>query len=119
MYLSKKSAKDLITKFTPKAITPHKSITDRAFAYQIAKDSTDLCFFEFAIDNLRFNELYRLLDFYGFASHPHIDEAVEWLNANRSATLHDGSTKEDLLLYADFIRDTLIPKLKNWFAVKK
>jgi hypothetical protein len=116
LHLSNKTAVDVIRKFTPKAITPHKSIIDRSYAYEIAKDTEDLYQFEIAIDNLRFNELYPLLVFYGYNEHPARDEAVDWLYAKRAEKLTDDCTKADLLLYADFIRNILFPQLQKWFA---
>lgn len=116
MRLSHHSASDVVKRLAGKGITAYKSITDRSYAYNIAKDVDELELFEQAIDLLRHNDLYRLLKFYHLHLHPNADLAMEWLLLNRQQKLYEDSTEDDLLVYADFLKDQLIPNMKNWFG---
>ena len=117
MEVTGKTGSDLTSHFSYKAIVPYKATSERARAFGIKDD--DFGLLENAIDLLRFNELYALLKFYGLENHQHTWQAVEWLHSNRNKTLHEGSKKEDLNRYAIFLREQLIPKMEQWFAVDK
>jgi hypothetical protein len=116
MQLTDKTAQDLIACFSPGGIEVTKSRTDRAQAFGLTDDLADVHFFEYAIDCLRENELFPLLDFYGLDKHEKASHAIEWLQINRKKALRDGATKDDLRKYADFLKNELIPKVEGWFA---
>lgn len=117
MHLSNKTGKDIINRFLPEALTNLMQISNRAFAYEIEENTynenfSDFSFFEAAIDSFRHSELFPLLKFYGLEKHANAKEAVKWFNDHNIYTLGYGTQKRDLLLYADFIKHKVIPKIK-------
>jgi hypothetical protein len=115
MQLCNKSGLDICNSFSPKAITPHKAAIDRRFAYGIKMDRREYDNFECSIDNLRHFELYPLLQLYNLDEHPNAEEAEIWLLNHEGKRLREGTTKTDLLAYADFIKQQLIPKVHTYF----
>jgi hypothetical protein len=118
MQLSNKTGKDIINRFSSSS-NPIQ-IVDRAFAFDIEQqvyreneDYTDFSFFEAAIDSLRHSELLPLLKFYGLDQHKNAREAVGWFARCYSHTKDYGTGKRDLLFYADFIQDKVIPKMQE------
>jgi hypothetical protein len=121
MQLTGKSGTDIVGSFPKSTYPEDKYFADRALAYgveiQVDSDTNgDACLFEGAINSLRQNDLVPLLEFYGLDTHKYADDATEWLREFDTPTLGYGTTKEDMLLYADFLRDELIPKMETTFA---
>jgi len=122
LQLTNKTAKEVVTKFPHTEIIPaEKTAKERASAFGISgEDGTtlhsDFSLFEQAIDSLRRSELMPLLQFYNLAEHENANEADVWLFENNIESMGYGTTKEDLIDYADFIHDSLLPLMNIWFA---
>ena len=118
MQLTDKSARDLVACFSAEVVEATKSRADRAHAFGLADDLPDVHFFEYAIDSLRENELFPLLDFYRLDKHAKALEAINWLRKHHKKALREGTTKMDLSAYADFLKEELIPRVERWFAAE-
>jgi hypothetical protein len=121
MQLTNKSGADIVNCFDPESFPADKSIFERGFAFNLHVpiynfSESEVALFEKAINCLRQGDLSQLLRFYGLDTHTNADPSIEWLDRYDNPTLGFGTTKEDLLVYADFIRDELIPKIIFWFA---
>jgi hypothetical protein len=121
MHLTGKSGADVVNSFDPESFPSDKAIGERAAAFglYLPIDNfyySDVSLFERAINYLREGTLSPLLEFYGLHTHPNAISAAEWLNQDQNPKPDFGTTKDDLLLYADFIKDALIPKIATSFA---
>lgn len=121
IHLSNKSAKEIVNSFPPTNAPASKYLSERAFAYGFEVKRADAAFsqfssFEASIDSLRRGELHSLLEFYQLQHHPNAYEAEKWLLDNHTIWLNSSATKTDLLRYADFLKELLIPKMEQWFA---
>lgn len=121
MQLTNKSGADIVNCFDPESFPADKAIVERGFAFNLHVPiynfaESEVALFEKAINCLRQGELPQLLRFYGLDTHTNADTSIEWLDQYDNPTLGFGTTKEDLLIYADFIKDELIPKITTWFA---
>lgn len=124
MHLTGKSATDIVNCFDPESFPADKAIGERASAYGVylpvySFTDNDLARFEKAINYLRQADLSLLLAFYQFDTHKNAPAAIEWLNEYDSPTLGFGATKDDLIVYADFLYTELMPQMKIWFAPDK
>jgi hypothetical protein len=119
MQLTNKTGKDILNSFSPSFINS-KNVSDRANVFGIDEgyyneEISEFSFFEAAIDSLRHNELFPLLKFYGLEKHKNAAEAIKWFVLCNFDTLDTKTTKKDLLTFADFIKNKLIPKIQDWF----
>jgi hypothetical protein len=115
MQLCNKSGLDICNSFSPKAITLHKAAYDRMYAYGIKMDRRQYDNLECSIDNLRNFELLPLLQLYNLDEHPNAEEAEVWLLNQQAKRLREGTTKNELLMYVDFLKHQLIPKVRAYF----
>jgi hypothetical protein len=123
LQLTNNSAKQIVKRFSPHDRRSDKFPLDRAAAYGIELDKSnitmsDFFYFETSIDSLRHSELMPLLEFYEMENHQFACEADEWLYHHQTYTLGINTTKADLLKYADFLAGQFIPKLELWFSDK-
>jgi len=119
LQLTNRTGKDIMNRIPMDYGRHETSVFDRSLAYEIEIEAVYnpqklLCQFENAIDRLRKKDLLPLLRFYGLENHQHANEAVAWLKT-RDETLLDGTTKEDVNHYADFLKEVLIPKMQTFF----
>ncbi len=120
MQLANKTGKDILEQYAPGALTTAKEITDRSAAFQIEEgrsksQSSEFASFECAIDSLRHGEIYPLLEFYGLHKHRHTRTIEHWLIDNLTRSVGYNGMKQELLDYADFLKDKLIPKIQELF----
>jgi hypothetical protein len=120
MQLTGKSATDIVTCFDPESFLDDKALGERAAAFGLhlpvySYGESELARFEKAINDLRQGDFRTLLQFYGLDSHINANLALEWLDQYDTPTLGFGATTDDLLTYADFIKEVLIPKVTIWF----
>jgi hypothetical protein len=121
MQLTDKSAAEIVNCFDPESFPSDKTLAERAFAFNLHLPvhnfaGSDVALFEKAINYLRQGDLSLLLQFYGLDTHTNVVHATEWLYQYDNPTLGFGTTKDDLLTYANFIRYELIPKIATWFT---
>jgi hypothetical protein len=61
-------------------------------------------------------DLQPLLAMYDLKSHENALDACEYLFDNYLNTLSEGTKKEDLIHFVDFLKNNFIPKLIDWFG---
>jgi hypothetical protein len=120
MHLSKLSSKDIIDELPSIDHFPSVSTLRRSTAYGIEIDEhniefCDYALFEKSINSFRLSDIGPLLKFYQLDSHQNARKAAQWLLDNHRHNLTVNTTKEELLPYADFLKDEFIPLLIEWF----
>jgi hypothetical protein len=124
MQLSNNSTTDIVKRLPGNHYFSSVSPTRRADLYGIEIDqfnigTCDFKFFEEAIDSFRQYDLRPLLTFYGLESHQNAYTASKWLLDNDRYSLGEETTNKDLIPYADFLKNELIPKMEAWFSTPK
>jgi hypothetical protein len=118
MQLSNKTGKDILNRFSDAVLAYPYEPNNRPSIFDIEEGRskeglTEFHYFEAAVDSLRHNELFPLLKFYGLDQHTNAEQAIVWYRKNNTWPLDCYTTRKQLLPYADFIKNQLIPKIQE------
>lgn len=120
MQLAKMTSKTLLQHFvssTNQIVQTTQESRALAFGLDFESLSNRVSFswFESVIDYLRYSDIAGLLAFYNLQDHENAIEAKQWVYDNQPADIGMEADKSDLLKYADFLKNELIPRMTNWF----
>lgn len=120
MQLTTKSAKDFVEYFSKEELPTNLSRAERSecYGFKVNVDNgsySELVDFEFAIDFMRAGDIKPLLAFYSLHRHTNANEAAEWFRIAGIRLFDATLSNADLITYADFLKNTLLPKFECWF----
>jgi hypothetical protein len=120
LHLTNKKGRDIIEALSKDGVIDDQLCDQsRAAVYGIEEipedDTTDFSLLESAIDDMRKTNLIPLLRFFKLLGHPNANEATNWLAKFAPEDINYDATKDDVLEYANFLRDEFLPLLKEWF----
>jgi hypothetical protein len=120
MQLTNKSGKEIVDHFKTETQPIPTARAERSEAYGLKTDVdngsySEMVHFEFAIEFMRNGDIKPLLEFYGLLHHPCCAEATQWYRQTGIRLPAAAITKNALKDYADFLKNTFMPKLTEWF----
>jgi hypothetical protein len=116
MHLTQKTGKDIVKRYASAFVIGSLPVPERVSTYGLEEDYNDFVLFENAVDSLRRGDLLPLLELYGLSKHRSANEAIAWLHGHHTYFEDFTTTKEEMSIYADFVKDVLMPKMRGWFV---